>query len=40
VRVELDLQRAPQTLPPTDLRDAELVYRDKSNERNVQVVVE
>lgn len=40
VRVELDLQRAPQTLPRTDLRDTVLVYRDRSQKRNVQVTVE
>ena len=40
VRVELDLQRAPQTLPPTILEEAGLTYSDKSEERHLTITVE
>ncbi|MDP6668209.1 MAG: hypothetical protein QF357_12580 [Dehalococcoidia bacterium] len=40
VMVELDLQRAPQTLPPHDLEGAELVYHDRSDERIISVMIE
>jgi len=40
LEVEVDLQRAPKTLPPAELKDAHLVYRDHSQKRNIRVTVE
>lgn len=40
VQVEIDLQRAPQTLPATELGQVEWVYRDKSELRSVTAVIE
>jgi len=40
IEIEIALQRAPQSLPPSDLKEVELFYRDDATRRRASVAIE
>ena len=40
IAVDVDLQRSPQSLPPAELDGGRLLYRDRSDTRNVNVLID